>query len=292
MNHRARLGMAVSLCTLAVVAPRLPAREATGYSIGLSMYSLRQLFQAGKLDPLDYPAFAKQTFGITSVDVWYGGLPKDQVGNPDYYRRLRERAAAAGVDIFLLMSGTLDVRSGDPAVLNKQAEKFFEDVDRAALLGARFLRVFVKAAAGHRDAALQNAVTAVRVLADHAHGKGITLVIEPGGSVWTKDGRFLADIAKAINHPACRLMPDFGKMLGADPYGGTAAMMPYTAVVSAKTHDIDEEGQTRDFDYPRLMQIVTDAGFTGIVAIEYEGRNLGPVDGVKATRKILHDLNK
>ncbi len=83
-------------------------------------------------------------------------------------------------------------------------------------------------------------------------------------------------------------MPDFGKLLGADPYGGTAAMMPYTAVVSAKTHDIDEDGQTRDFDYPRLMKIVTDAGFTGIIAIEYEGKNLGPVEGVKATQKLLH----
>ncbi len=289
MNHRAWLGVAATLCTLAVVVPRLPAREDAGYTIGLSMYSLRALFQSGELDPLDYPAFARKTFGITQVDVWYGGLPRDQVGNPEYYARLKDRAAAEGVEIFLLMAGTLDLTSEIPAERQQQAEKFFQDVDRAVLLGARYLRIFVKTG-GDRAHGLQNAVSGLGILADYAQDKGIVLAIEPGGSALTRDGVFLADLARTINHPACRLMPDFGKMLGTDVYEGTAAMMPYTAVVSAKTHDIDENGTTADFNYPRLMKIVTDAGFRGIVAIEYEGKNLGPVEGVRATQNILRHL--
>ncbi len=267
--------------------------ESEGYTIGLSMYSLREMFKSGELHALDYPAFVKETFGITKVDVWYGGFPKEEVDNPEFYKKLKSRADAEGVEIFLLMAGAVDVRNSEPADLKAQAEKFFVDVDRAVMLGSSFVRVFVKApTGGDRAAALQNAVTAIQVLADYAQSKGIILAIEPGASDWTKDGTFLADIARTVDHPSCKLMPDFGKMLDVDPYEGTIAMMPYAVVVSAKTHDIYENGELEHFDYPRLMKSVTDAGFTDIVAIEYEGKNLGPVEGVKATQKILQDLNK
>jgi hypothetical protein len=35
------------------------------------------------------------------------------------------------------------------------------------------------------------------------------------------------------------------------------------------------------------MKTVVDSGFNGIVAIEYEGKKLAPVEGVKATQKLL-----
>ncbi|MEM9160361.1 MAG: hypothetical protein AAGB46_15050, partial [Verrucomicrobiota bacterium] len=54
------------------------------YEVGLSMYSLRQLFESrgGDLDALDYPKFAKETFGITEIDVWDGGFPEDKRKDP------------------------------------------------------------------------------------------------------------------------------------------------------------------------------------------------------------------
>jgi sugar phosphate isomerase/epimerase len=93
-----------------------------------------------------------------------------------------------------------------------------------------------------------------------------------------------------MNHPACRLMPDFGKMKNDDPYGGTEAMMPYSDGVSAKSHDFDSGGNEVGFDYVRLMKTVVDSGFNGIVSIEYEGKELPPVEGVRATQKLLERL--
>ena len=63
-------------------------------------------------------------------------------------------------------------------------------------------------------------------------------------------------------------------------------------VVSAKSYEFATDGMSREFDYQRLMKSVVDSGFAGIVAIEYEGKELGPVDGVKATQKLLQQLNK
>ena len=258
-----------------------------GYTIGLSMYSLRQLFFDGKLSALDYPEFAKKTFGITKIDVWEGGFPKDRLNDPKFYRELKARADEAGSEIFLYMAKPVDARGKTAKERKAQATRFFYTVDNAKLLGCTFVRVFLRAPNGDRDTALKHCSEALRPLANYAKKHGLIIVIEPGASEWSKQGPFLADLAEQMNHKALRLMPDFGKLKDHDPYGGTQAMMPYTESVSAKSHDFDEKGNSIDFDYARLMKTVKEAGFKGIVAIEYEGKKLGPVEGVKATQKLL-----
>jgi sugar phosphate isomerase/epimerase len=293
LNRRTLLGMMMGLAITGFAVPASVADESNkqaGYTIGLSMYSLRQLFREGKLHAFDYPRFAKDTFGITDIDVWDGGFPEDRKNDPEFYTQLRKRADAAGSNIFLVMAGAVKA-SGKTADEHKaEAEKFFAPVDNAVVLGAKYVRVFLKAPDGERDKAIAQSIQVLTPLADYAKTKGITIVIEPGASDWAKKGTFLADLANKMNHPACRLMPDFGKMKNDDPYGGTVAMMPYSDVVSAKSHNFDDAGNEVDFDYARLMKSVKDSGFHGIVAIEYEGSKLPPVEGVRATQTLLQRL--
>jgi hydroxypyruvate isomerase len=63
--------------------------------------------------------------------------------------------------------------------------------------------------------------------------------------------------------------------------------MPFAKGVSAKAHDFDDNGNEINTDFERMMQIVRDAGYTGYVGIEYEGKNLGEVEGIKATQALL-----
>lgn len=268
------------------------AQKGEVYEVGLSMYSLRQLFQAkgGELDALDYPKFAKETFGITQIDVWDGGFPEERRADPEYYRELKQRADAVGSNFFLLMAGFVNGQVKD---LEKQAAKFNQQVDFAAILGAKYVRVFLHAPKTvERAESFKRSAAALKPIADYAQSKGIIIVIEPAPKQYSGDGRYLAELAKQMDHPSLRLMPDFGKMKLDDPYRGTIAMMPYSEVVSAKSHEFSEDGMSREFDYPRLMKSVVESGFTGIVAIEYEGRELGPVEGVKATQALLQKLNK
>lgn len=257
------------------------------FTIGLSMYSLRQMFKDGSLDALDYPEFAKKTFGITEIDVWDGGFPEDKRMDMEYYKELKKRSDAAGTNIFLVMTGAVDAK-GKTADERKQAGmKFSHAVDQAVTLGSDYVRIFLLAPNEERDVAIDHSIEAITPLADYAKSKGIVLVIEPGSSKWSKQGPFLADLAKKMAHPALKLMPDFGKMQYDDPYGGTIAMMPFTVSVSAKSYNFDEQGNEKRLDYTRLMKTVNDANYKGIVAIEYEGEKLGPVEGVKATQKLL-----
>ena len=271
---------------------KIPAQKGEAYEIGLSMYSLRQLFQSkgGQLDALDYPQFAKDTFGITQIDVWNGGFPKERRADPEYYREMKRRADATGSNIFLLMAGFVN---GQDSNLEQQTAGFNQQVDLAVLLGAKYLRVFLDSPKTvSREQSLRLSAAALKPIADYAQSKSIIIVIEPSPKHYSGDGLYLAELAQQMDHPSLRLIPDFGKMKEDDPYGGTIAMLPYTEVVSAKSYEFTEDGMSLDFDYTRLMQSIVESGFKGIVAIEYEGHGLAPVEGVKATQSLLDKLNK
>lgn len=285
--RREFLRFAASAAAVAVVPAQLRAASPHGLTIGLSQYSLKGLFAAGKLDPLDYPAFARREFGLTELDLWEGGLPADRLDDDRYLAELRKRAADAGTHLFLLMAGVVDATGG-----TGKAKKKAKPVDharsmaRCAQLGCQYVRFFVSAPEGDRTAAVTRCAEALAPLADRAKASGLTIAIEPGASTATQDGTFLAEIMRQLRHAHCQLMPDFGKLRG-DIYEGTRAMMPHAAVISAKTHEFDAAGNQIEFDYFRLMKIVAAAGFRGIVAIEWEGKKLDPVAGVHASKQLI-----
>ena len=286
-----KLRAALTIAGLSISSSSAQEEKNPKYEIGLSMYSLHPLFRSGELKALDYPDFAKKNFGITKIDVWDGGYPKGWKDDPKFLPELKRRADAAGCDIFLVMTGTVMATSNDEAELKQAGLKYKSYVDQAVALDAKLLRVFLRI--NKKDSeqdSIRKASIALGALSDYAATKDVTVVIEPSPN--TPLGSYLAKLVKTMNHKHCKLMPDFGKMRGTDFYQGTKDMMPHSVSDSAKGHDFNEDGTQKDFDYPRLMKIVREAGFKGIVSIEYEGKNFDPVKGVKAMKKILEECNK
>ena len=253
------------------------------YQIGLSQYSLRAMFKDGSLDPLDYPAFSVDQFGINQLDLWEGGLPKDKLDDTKYLKQLKRRAKKAKAELFLLMAGALDA---NPQKRDASLKQILPSLSRAQILGCEFVRVFLRAPGSDEAAGVAASVEALKPLSDAAAEKNVVIAIEPGASQLSQRGAFLAKVAKKLNHPACKLMPDFGKLRN-NVYDGTEAMMPYTATISCKMHSFDDKGNQPDFDYTRLMKIIDKAGYRGILAIEWEGHKLKPVPGVKASKKLI-----
>lgn len=271
----------------AFILPSVSCKALAGsdkrFTMGLSQYSLRELFKSGSLDPLDYPQYSVDNFGIHAIDYWEGGLPEDKLDDMAYLEKLRSRADAAGTDLFLLMTGAVNGAASDIGG-NKS---IVQAIKRAQALGARYLRVFLWVPnKGEENAVAQRAVEALKALSDVAAAHGVTLAIEPGASKRTQQGEFLAKVCGDLNHPNCRLMPDFGKLRG-DIYAGTQAMLPYTSVVSCKMHSFDAAGNQPDFDYTRLMRMIVDSDYKGILAIEWEGKKLEPIPGVLASKKLI-----
>ena len=252
------------------------------YTIGLSQYSLRALIKDKSLDPLDYPAFTLENFGINHIDLWEGGLNGKQ-GDLRYLEQLRGRSEKAGTELFLLMTGALDA---NPNKREKSLQTIIPSINRAKVLGAEFLRVFLKAPGKDAAAGVAPCVEALKPLADAAAEKDVMIAIEPGASELSSKGAFLASVMQELNHDNCRLMPDFGKQKN-NVYDGTEVMMPYTVTISAKMHSFDDSGNQPDFDYQRLMKIIAAANYRGIISIEWEGRKLKPIEGVKASKNLL-----
>lgn len=265
-----------------------PVESQPRFTMGLSQYSLREMFKSGTLDPLDYPKFAADEFGIQAIDYWEGGLPKDKLDDMAYLEQIRSRATDVGSDLFLLMTGAVN-----GAAKNIEGNKnIVKAAKRAQALGARYLRVFLWVPdEGTLDEAAQGAADALKPIADATAEMGVKLAIEPGASKRTQQGEFLADISSKLKHPHCVLMPDFGKLRG-DIYAGTEAMMPYSEVVSCKMHSFDEAGNQPDFDYTRLMKIISASDYSGILAVEWEGKALEPVPGVLASKALIEKALK
>lgn len=288
LSRRAFLRQTALGAAALAAGTRLAAASNHGLTIGLSQYSLRELFRNGSLDSLEYPKFAHEKFGLTELDLWEGGLPADKLDDRSYLTQVKQRAADAGTHLFLLMGGTVDATGGTGKKKGKAKPPADHpaSIERTATLGCQYLRLFLSAPDTDRGTALGRCVDALAPIADRAKARGVTLALEPGSSELTQDGTFLAEVMRQLKHTHCRLMPDFGKLRG-DVYEGTRAMMPHAVVVSAKTHEFDASGNQVEWDYFRLMRIVADSGFRGIVAIEWEGKKLAPVEGVLASKRLI-----
>ena len=275
--------VAITSLTLPSLVRSATTVETPKYEIGLSQYSLRAMFKDGSLDPMDYPQYTVDTFGIKAIDLWEGGLPADKLDDKKYLTNLRKRSEDAGTSTFLLMTGALNA---DPQKSEASRQQLLPSIDRAAILGVQYLRVFLRAPGEDEKQGSKASVEALKPLADAAAEKDVMIVIEPGASKLSQRGAFLADVCKQLNHPALKLMPDFGKQVN-NVYDGTEAMMPHTVTISCKMHSFDENGKQPHFDYNRLLKIIDRGDYRGFLTIEWEGSKLKPVPGVLASKALI-----
>ena len=54
-----------------------------------------------------------------------------------------------------------------------------------------------------------------------------------------------------------------------------------------RSHDFDKNGNDTETDFYRIMKIVVDAGYHSYVGIEFEGRKLNEIEGVRKTKALL-----
>lgn len=114
---------------------------------------------------------------------------------------------------------------------------------------------------------------------------------------YSSNGKWMSDVIRKVDKPNCGTLPDFGnfRINGTeeyDRYQGMKELMPFAKGVSAKSHVFDEEGNEKNTDFYRMLKIVKEAGYTGYIGIEYEGRELSEVEGVLATKKLLIKAGK
>jgi sugar phosphate isomerase/epimerase len=302
-----------------------PAMAESPFKISLAQWSLNKTIKAGQLDNLDYPKFTKETFGLNAIewvnqfffveDPKLGYQPKDQA----YLADMKKRCDDFGVTSVLIMCDRVG-NLGDPDISKRTAavEGHFKWLDAAKFLGCHSIRVNAASDTSLNPENQADLCTeGLRRLAEHAAPMGLGVIVENHGGL-SSNGAWLAKVIKNVSLDNCGTLPDFGnfyvvknrgnaeqyekekalylgdpaykedpKGLAYDRYQGTKELMPYAKGVSAKAHDFDAEGNEIHTDFTKMMKIVKGSGYRGYVGIEYEGNDLGEVEGIRKTVALL-----
>ena len=265
------------------------------FKISLAEWSLHKMLFDGKLNNLDFPAKAKNDFGISAVE-YVNQFFKDKAKDQAYLADLKKRCDDIGVTSVLIMidgeGGLGDTKKNQRAQAVDNHKKW---VEAAKFLGCHSIRVNAYGE-GSAEEVGKAATDGLRSLSEFAKDFNIGVIVENHGG-YSSDGQWLSKVIADTQMQNCGTLPDFGnfclKREGDkcaemyDRYKGTEELMRYAKGASAKTYDFDEQGNCIETDYSRMLQIVKNAGYTGHIGIEYEGSKLSEEEGIRATKALL-----
>jgi sugar phosphate isomerase/epimerase len=301
----------------------------TGFKISLAEFSFAPELMSGKMSNLEFPARAKNDFGINVIEYVSGFFNNKHI-DQSYLKELKKRCDDLGMINNLIMVDGENIADPDKEKRIKAVESHHAWVDAAKYLGCTSIRVNLgdtsKAMTGEPDApadeAAKSAADGYHKLLEYAAASKMNVIVENhfGNST---DIDWLVSVIKEVNMPNAGLLPDLGNfcrqrskpetndikgmmstkcILEYDRYEGVRKMMPYAKGISAKTHKFDSNGNETEIDYIRMFKIIKDAGFTGYVGIEYEGGlynmfdpasgYLSSAEGIKATHALLGKVKK
>jgi len=271
------------------------------FQISLAEWSLHKALFAKKLSNLDFPAVAKNTYGISVVE-YVNQFFKDKAEDTAYLNDLLSRCKDNGVKNHLIMiDGEGGLAELDDATRTKAIENHYKWVNAAKYLGCKTIRVNAHGV-GSREDVQKAAVDGLSRLGEYGEKEGINIIVENHGG-FSSDGGWLSGVMKQVDKKNVGTLPDFGNFClkrgenytcveEYDRYKGTAELMPYAKGASAKTYEFDAEGNCVETDYYKMLGILREAGFNGYIGIEYEGNKLSEEEGIKKTKALLEKAAK
>ena len=270
------------------------------FKISLAEWSLnKSLF--GKTDwkitNLDFAKVAKEEFGIEAIE-YVNQFFKDKARDEKYLKDLKKRCTDNGVTSVLIMcDGEGNLGDPDDKKRKQAVENHHKWVEAAKFLGCHSIRVNAYSQ-GSYDEQVKLAADGLRKLCEYADKHEINVIVENHGGL-SSNGEWMVAVMKKVDHKRVGTLPDFGnfqlergkgkgKAKWYDRYRGVDELMPFDKGVSAKSHDFDADGNEKNTDYFKMMDIVVNKhGYRGYVGIEYEGARLGEREGVRGTLDLL-----
>jgi sugar phosphate isomerase/epimerase len=298
-------GLAAGVAGVSFLNPSVFAAAAKKpfFEISLAQWSLHKSLFAKKLNNLDFPAKAKNDFGISIVE-YVNQFFKDKATDTKYLNELLQRCKDNGVRNHLIMcDGEGELGAAKEADRLKAVENHYKWVDAAKHLGCVTIRVNA-AGQGSREEVAANAAEGLSKLGEYGEKVGINVIVENHGS-YSSDGSWLAGVMKQVNKKNVGTLPDFGNFCikrdakdyltcldEYDRYKGTQELMPFAKGVSAKAYNFDDKGECIETDYKKMLKIVKESKFNGIIGIEYEGDKLGEEEGIRKTKALLEKVGQ
>jgi sugar phosphate isomerase/epimerase len=265
------------------------------FKISLAEWSLNKTLFGGKLDNLDFPAKAKNDFGINAVE-YVNQFFKDKAQDKTYLGELKKRCTDLDVtSVLIMIDGEGGLGDTNKNERTKSVDNHKKWVEAAQFLGCHSIRVNAYGE-GTAEAVGAAATDGLRTLSQFAKDFNINVIVENHGG-YSSNGQWLSKVISDTQMQNCGTLPDFGNFCVKhgkdkceeeyDRYKGTQELMPFAKGVSAKSNNFDAQGNCVETDYARMLPIVKEAGYRGYIGIEYEGPTLSEDDGIRATKALL-----
>jgi sugar phosphate isomerase/epimerase len=232
--------------------------------------------------------------GVSGVDILHRQMDIPEQAPLDaearaYLRRLKRHAFRNGVDLICLSTHQTFV-SPDPAVVTRNVEHTQKCIEIAYELGIPCIRIntgrwgtirsFDELMANRgiepvlpgytEEDGFRWCIDGIQRCLDKAEQCGVILALENHwGLARTAEG--LLRIVRALPSPWLGVLMDTGNFLERT-YEQLAQIAPLTVFVQAKTYPGGGEWYTLDLDYSRIARILEEAGYTGYISLEMEGR--------------------
>lgn len=259
------------------------------FQIGIQEYTFHR-WLGKKLTHLDYPGFVKEKLGITHVEYWnrpFNGKHTDKA----FMAELVKRTTGEGIkNVLILVDAKNQLDAKDEAQRLRAVEEHKSWIDCAAQLGCDAIRVNCRSG-GDRDENIKQAGHGVGALCDYAKDTSVKVVIEPHGGN-SQDPVWLLAAMKELDRPNAGILPDFNNFGKYDRYDGVKRSLPFAPAVCAKALKFDEQGNETHTDYFRMLKIVYESDYSGVISIEFEGRGIDPVEGSRLTKTLIEKALK
>ena len=265
------------------------------FKISLAEWSLHRMLYSGELDHLEFCEIAREQFDLDAVE-YVNSFFFDKAEDFDYLKEMKNRANDHGVSSLLIMCDN-EGELGDPnqKAREKAVENHFKWMEAAKFLGCHSIRVNAKSEGTYEDQ-IQLASDGLRKLTEFGEKIGINTIVENHGGL-SSNGKWLVSVMKEVDHPMCGTLPDFGNFKikdgeWYDRYTGVDELMPYAKAVSAKSHSFNWKGDEINTDYKKMINIVLSAGYNGYIGIEFEGSEVGEIEGIQLTKNLLEKVGR
>ena len=252
--------------------------------------------------PVDRVIEQAARLGFDGVEILHRQMTEE---TPAYLNRLKQLAFQNGIALVML-SIHQDFVSPDAAERQKDIDHTKRCLEMAGQLGIPAIRLnsgrwgtirsfddLMKVKGeeppieGYALAdALNWCVESIRACLPTAEREGVMMALENHWGL-TTDVDTLLRIHKMVDSPWLGINLDTGNYPG-DPYEGIAKLAPHADIVQAKTYYGGGEWYTLELDYPRIAKILRDAGFTGWVSLEMEGKE-APETAVPKSLAVLRE---
>ena len=255
------------------------------FPIGIQEYTFNRILRSGKLKHLDYPAMVKKELGIEHVEYWsrpFEGKHTDK----KFVGELNSRTKGEGIsNVLILVDEKHELDHEKKSERDKSVDLHKGWIDCAAQLGCDAIRVNCRMGGDPKDN-LNRAVDGVGRLCEYAKDTSVKVVIEPHGRN-SQNPDWLLAVMKELDHSHAGILPDFNNFGSYDRYSAVEKTLPFAPAVCAKALKFDDEGNETHTDYFKMLKIVYESTFSGVISIEFEGHGVDPIVGSRMTKELI-----